>query len=332
MPTADQRPTLGPPLGRHASLLKLLTAAALLPALAACTKPDGLLRETDDATARDYVLYVPPATRYESRPSLVVVCHGGGLEAPDTEAGQWKPAAERANAVILAPRLTSLRGIAQPTVQDLLTDEAALNALTRRIARRYNADPDRIFITGRAGGNAVASWVGLRNPDLYRAIAIRPGGFERALLDQPAVLDRLNRIQPIFVVFSQRDLDPQASRDFIAWLRSQNHRAVSSLQLTSANVGLRGPAMAFFQRATRQWPMIRVAIESVPGPGRSRLLRATASEPITAVRWEINGELKGEQALLGHSFPEPGRYEITLAVRLEGRTEVWVRELTLDIP
>lgn len=135
---------------------------------------------------RECWLYLPKAYDRAKTWPLVVVLHPAGLHG-SRFVSIWGEAAERTGAFIVAgPECRDQK----KRVWDI-GDEKALLATVRKVMALFNADPARVLLTGFSQGGNYTYTFGLRNPDLFRAIApasgalvARPGPEGEAILQK----------------------------------------------------------------------------------------------------------------------------------------------------
>ena len=134
------------------------------------------------AGARDYKLYIPPASFSEPLP-LVVMLHGCTQNPDDFAAGTgMNEAALKRGFYVLYPAQTQhanssrcwnwfkhnhqKRGRGEP---------ALLAGMTRDVMARYNIDPQRVYVAGLSAGGAMAAILGDAYPDLFAAVGVHSG-------------------------------------------------------------------------------------------------------------------------------------------------------------
>jgi poly(hydroxyalkanoate) depolymerase family esterase len=131
---------------------------------------------------REYLLYVPAGWSRWRRAPLVVFCHGC-KQTPEEFAQGTRVAAlaDRLGWLVLLPRQKESANawycwnwFDAATVEG--RGEAAIVAAMIRSVRRWNrADPARIVVVGMSAGGALAAVVGLREPELVRAVVVHSG-------------------------------------------------------------------------------------------------------------------------------------------------------------
>lgn len=127
---------------------------------------------------RQYLVYVPRGyTRWRRRLPLIVLCHGCRQTPEDFAQGTHIAAAADANCwLVLMPRQSNN---ANPwscwnwfdTATARGNGEAAIvEAMTRKVLRRYRVDSSRVFTAGLSAGGALAVILGVRYPALFRGV------------------------------------------------------------------------------------------------------------------------------------------------------------------
>ena len=134
------------------------------------------------AGSREYKLYIPPASFTEPLP-LVVMLHGCTQNPDDFAAGTgMNEAALKRGFYVLYPSQTQhanssrcwnwfkhnhqKRGRGEP---------ALLAGMTRDVMKRYNIDPQRVYVAGLSAGGAMAAILGDAYPDLFAAVGVHSG-------------------------------------------------------------------------------------------------------------------------------------------------------------
>ena len=131
---------------------------------------------------REYLLYLPSGWSRWRRAPLVVFCHG--CKQTPEEFAQGTRIAARADGwgwLVLLPRQKESANawhcwnwFDAATVEG--RGEAAIVAAMVRSVRRWNrADPARVVVVGMSAGGALAAVLGLREPELVRAVVVHSG-------------------------------------------------------------------------------------------------------------------------------------------------------------
>jgi poly(hydroxyalkanoate) depolymerase family esterase len=131
---------------------------------------------------RDYALYVPRGFTRWRRAPLYVFCHGCRQTPEEFAQGARIAAhADAAGALVLMPRQKdSANSYRCWNWFDASTikghgEAAIVAAMIRSVRRWYRADPSRIVIVGMSAGGGLAAVIGLRAPDLVRAVVVHSG-------------------------------------------------------------------------------------------------------------------------------------------------------------
>ena len=137
---------------------------------------------TESAGTREYKLYIPPAA-FDAPLPLVVMLHGCTQNPDDFAAGtQMNEAALKRGFYVLYPAQTQhanasrcwnwfkhnhqKRGRGEP---------ALLAGMTQGVMKRYNIDPQRVYVAGLSAGGAMAAILGDAYPDLFAAVGVHSG-------------------------------------------------------------------------------------------------------------------------------------------------------------
>lgn len=269
-----------------------------------------------------YYLYVPSTYRRDRAYPLVIACHG--MEPFDSAYAQiteWAQFAETQHLIVAAPMLKSPRGFPRPSAKDelalLRADEAILLRLVSTLKASRNIAEEQVFLTGWSAGSFPILYAGLRNPDVFRALAIRQGTFDPAYLEVDA--ERLDRWQPIYLYYGSTDPLRDESMACIRWLR-EHDLFVEHLELpgTHRRVDV-AVAWKYFRRIVRERPWIRLHAAK-PNPADRRVVRFWCeSKPETLrLRWDFGDGHTSQEREPTHAYAQPGRYEVACEVRLRG--------------
>ena len=137
---------------------------------------------TDSAGTREYKLFVPPGYTGQALP-LVVMLHGCTQNPDDFAAGTGMNEAARERGVfVLYPAQAQThnasrcwnwfkhnhqrRGRGEPAI---------LAGMTRAVMKRYDIDPERVYVAGLSAGGAMAAILGDAYPELFAAVGVHSG-------------------------------------------------------------------------------------------------------------------------------------------------------------
>ncbi|MEO7400466.1 MAG: PHB depolymerase family esterase [Polaromonas sp.] len=136
----------------------------------------------EGSAARDYKLYLPPATASGPLP-LVVMLHGCTQNPDDFAAGTgMNEAALKQGFFVLYPAQAQSanpsrcwnwfkhnhqkRGRGEP---------ALLAGMTRAVMEQHHIDPQRVYVAGLSAGGAMAAILGEAYPELFAAVGVHSG-------------------------------------------------------------------------------------------------------------------------------------------------------------
>jgi poly(hydroxyalkanoate) depolymerase family esterase len=131
---------------------------------------------------REYLVYVPAGWSWFRRVPLLVFCHGC-KQTPEEFAQGTRVAAlaDRLGCLVLLPRQKQTANAWRcwnwfdPAVARGLGEAAIVAAMIRSVRRRYHADRQRVMAVGISAGGALAAALGVRHPEVVRAIAVHSG-------------------------------------------------------------------------------------------------------------------------------------------------------------
>jgi hypothetical protein len=292
------------------------------------------LREPD--TSRDYQLYLPSRYSADQQWPLVIVCHAQWpLDWPKAQIDEWKDRAESKGFLVAAPKLLStspgLSDDSAAQVSRQRQDEEAILGIIAHIRAARSIDTNAIFIYGWLGGAYPALFTGLKNPDVFRAVALRQPSFDSRYI-QPTV-PYLDHQQPIQAICGFSDLTDFTRKDGLAcveWLR-EHRMAVSEEETPSANKREPEAVYAFMHQIVRTHAWIRVTVlEADPGRPLAVRFSLQSSVPIDLFLWDFGDGQSSRVASPEHVYAKPGTYAVRVTVTSGRKSHA--RGLELHVP
>ena len=134
------------------------------------------------APSREYLVYVPRGRSVWRRAPLIVLCHGC-RQTPEefAQGSRITDLADRHGFVVLLPRQ---KDSANPwrcwnwfdtRTMSGAGEAAIVAAQIRSVRRRYRCHRQRVLVAGMSAGGAFAAVMGVRYPDLVKAVAVHSG-------------------------------------------------------------------------------------------------------------------------------------------------------------
>jgi pimeloyl-ACP methyl ester carboxylesterase len=277
---------------------------------------------TEDRTQRPYLLYVP--SNYSERRTwpLLVVCQGTWpYDTAEWQMREWALFGENHGIIVAAPKLLGVKGDFPPPPTEQIAlqrqDEQAILNMVATLKARYRIAEEQVFMTGWSAGAYAILHTGLRNPDVFRALAIRQGTFDARFMDVPA--ERMDRWQPIKVVHGSTDFLRDQTKSSVQWLRDNNlyveeeeipgtHRRIDPSRVWK-----------FFAQIARERPWVRISARAVgPDSPLSVRFELKAIPPATKQKWFFGDGADSREPTPVHTYSQPGRYEVAVNVALKG--------------
>ncbi len=152
-------------------------------------------RFANDAGAREYQLFVPPA-QHGKRLPLVVMLHGCTQDSDAFAAGTGmnEIALKRGFYVLYPAQAQSANAnrcwnwFEKSHQQRDMGEPGILAGMTRDVFANHDVDPQRIYVAGLSAGGAMAVILGDTYPDLYAAIGVHSGLPSGVAHDLPSAL------------------------------------------------------------------------------------------------------------------------------------------------
>jgi len=317
-----------------------IVAAGWLPFLCGCPvmtslPTKGEIKEnTLPSGGEKYYLYVP--STYDRRRSypVVIACHGTNpWDTAWAQISEWAQFGEEHEIIVAAPVLEGTHGDIVPSVAGQIekekADERTILDLVSRLKASYNVAEEQVFLTGWSAGSFAVLYTGLRNPDVFRALAIRQGNFKADYVDvEPS---RMDRWQPIFIYYGNTDLLRPESLECITWLRDKN-MFVEQLEVPGSHKRLDvALSWNFFKKIAKERPWIRLRVAKVDLRNRRLVKFWCESKPaFTRIVWSFGDGERSEEAGPTHEYAKAGVYEVSAKVSLRGG-KTYTRKTTVRI-
>jgi predicted esterase len=306
-----------------------------------CVVPQNLnlpapIREaTEPDNSERYYLYVPSYYEQSKPLPLVVTCHGTTpWDTAQSQIQEWADLAERKRFIVAAPELVGTRGDFLWTVEEQIrrqnTDEQHILAVVRHVRAGYSVMPDRVFLTGWSAGSYAVLHTGLRNPNIFRALAVRQGNFDERAMAQ--TLPFLDHYQPIHVFYGVTDIlvKPQTVQ-CLEWLRQQ-HMYVHEEQTTGSHKRQPEVAYQFFRTVIQREPLLHVrAFDAAGDNDLAVAFKADTSPQPVAFLWQFGDDQVSRDPEPTHAYQKPGEYQIQLTVRYEDKKQR-IRRFQIQVP
>lgn len=282
-----------------------------------------------------YSLYVPSFYEKEHPLPLVITCHG--TEPWDTreyQINRWAEVAESKRFIVAAPQLKGAHGDFLWSINEQISrqneDERHILATVRHIQAGYSVMKDRIFLTGWSAGSYAVLHTGLRNPNVFRALAVRQGNFDERLLVQ--TLPFLDRYQPIYVFFGVTDvLVTDQPKKCIEWLRDKR-MYVFEERIPGTHQRGAEQAYRFFRTVIKREPLLQVqAFDADEKNPLAIAFKMNASPEPIAYLWQFGDEAISRDRDPTHVYKKESEYDVQLTVRYKNKKQR-IRRFSLQVP
>jgi pimeloyl-ACP methyl ester carboxylesterase len=190
-------------------------------------------------------------------------------------------------------------------------------------------DDKLIFLTGWSAGGYAVLYTGLRHPDVFRALSVRQGNFDKAFVEP--CIPFLDRHQPIQIMYGSEDLLKDQALACTTWLRSHD---IDPTILERPGFHRRDPrpVFDFFIEIARNRPWIRISIGDDPNDPMRVTLSVRSSFEAVRYLWDFGDET--ERSPLSkpvHRYEKPGLYNVQLALWPD-QGNPRVRQIQIQIP
>lgn len=316
-------------------LLAMLPWTAGCPSLEALPTQAPIVELKSPESKRPYLLYVPSVYNESRSWPLVVLCHGTWpYDTAELQMREWASFAESRGILLVAPTLEAARGDLPPPPDRQIAlqrkDERVVLAIVSELKRRYQIAEHLVFMTGWSAGAYDILHIGLRHPDVFRALFIRQGTFDLRFLDLPEGC--IDPWQSIKVIYGEGDvLLRDQSKAMIAWLREQGaHVEEEGITGTHQRINP-GLAWKYFKLVAekRLWARIRTTMPDPDAPLTYRF-ELDAVPPAVKRKWHFGDGEESYDERPVHTYARPGRYELTVSMALSNGKR-FVRKRVINV-
>ncbi|MCG3138249.1 MAG: hypothetical protein HJJLKODD_02110 [Phycisphaerae bacterium] len=288
--------------------------------LSGCTllKPDPageIIKRTEPLDGRRYDLYLPLGYSAERTYGLLVLCPDGLWESSASVLADYaKLADDQSWIMISAPLQGTADWPPSPEQQQQRqeADETLLLSAIAHVQAGYPIDDQQIFISGNLSGTRSALFIGLRRPELFRAVALRQPRFDSNYI-QPAK-PFIDPYQRVLVVAGMADLARDQALRCIEWL---NEADVAVSVVHTAASADRQPDMVrrFFSECLRKHPRLLVQAFRTGSSRTIRFQLQTSLRDIERYSWDFGDKSPTDTTPSPeHRYTAPGEYTIRLQV------------------
>lgn len=311
-----------------------LALTAFLPLAFGCAPmgkpaaPGEIRQDHEPEHGGSYSLYVPSTYERSSEWPLVVVCHAAGLDSADAQLREWVEIAERKGVIVLAPALsspsTSILGKSRFDAEKLRRDEETILSAVRHVELGQRISKDRIFIYGWSSGALPALFTGLRQPEVFRAVAVAQPELDAGALSPAIAL--LDPHQPVLVRHAVSDsITGKHAENLIGWLGDQGIEVRDDMGTTRKSIADRIVDYFEFVIARRPWVRIQV-FRPDDEDGATFAFRVRTSFAPDRYFWDFGDGSTSELTQPVHRFAgDLGTYRVEARVFMPGEDAPVIR-------
>jgi predicted esterase len=276
----------------------------------------------DERTHQPYLLYVPSTYKDNYSWPLLIVCHGTWpYDTAELQMREWAKFGEIRGIIVAAPKLAATKGDFPPPPEKQIElqrgDEEIILAVVAALKRKYTIAEEQVFMTGWSAGGYGILYTGLRNPDVFRALAIRQSSFDARFMDVPQ--DRIDPWQRVLVIYGKGDPLRDQSMEMLKWLWNAGiHPDEREITGTHRRIDPTLP-WAFFRDVVKQNPWVRIRANATDFDKPLEIRFALDAIPkAQKQKWFFGDGAESHDATPVHSYARPGRYEVLVNVAVEG--------------
>jgi len=289
------------------------------------------LKRQEPDLGTPYYLYRPSYYDPAERWPLLVVCHAWPFDGARAEMLEWADLAESKGVLLLAPKLGATHDWADDPAEQVpaqRTDERVILSAIKHVQAACRVADEQIAIIGSEGGARTALFAGLRNPELFRVVALLRPRFDVQHVSD--VGPRVDPYQRVLVVIGMGDWQGEETDDCLEWLREQD---LTPTEVMSAATRRKYQAMVYrYLRDTlARHPWIRVRAFETDSPLGVRFAAETSLDEVRRFEWEFGDGQTDVIASPEHHYQRPGEYDVTVKI-FPHREAVHVRRIRIAVP
>jgi len=289
---------------------------------------------TEPQTGYKYYQYIPSWHRHDRQWPMVVTCHGTlPWDSSLQQILEWRGLAEQLGIIVVAPSLKAVSSVGlvpvnQQLIKQQQDEQAVLNIVSRTLPA-FNVNPNQIFLTGWSGGAYDVYYIGLRNADVFRALASRMGNFKPEYLQD--VEQRLDPYQPVFSFFASGDLIKKQCYQAVQWLKSKGMKRVQYREVSGGHQRRPEVAVKFFKEVVKKYTYVKLS--TVKGIGGDRLtvqFYLDTDPKVAAAVWDFGDGTVSDQLEPQHTYTTVGQYQVRLTIITAQKTRT-TRTIKLNL-
>jgi acetyl esterase/lipase len=316
----------------------LSTATALLCcgclALESLPSQASVEEQIEERTQQHYLLYVPSTYSDKHTWPLIVACHGTWpYDTAESQMREWARFAEKTGLIVVAPKLVGTKGDFPPSPDQQIAlqrnDEEGILSVVSATKRRYNIAEEQVFMVGWSAAAYAILHTGLRNPDVFRALAIRQGSFDDRFMDVPR--ERIDAWQRVLVIYGMSDLLREQSLAMLKWLWAAGIHP-DEREITGSHRRI-DPTLSwhYFRGVVQKtpWVRIRAGAADLAKPQEIRF-QFDAIPKALRQKWFFGDGAESPEPSPVHAYAQAGRYEVALNVALQNGKK-YTRKRVIDV-
>jgi dienelactone hydrolase len=312
-------------LNSQTTITLFLAMAAIIPGCSQLIDPnvpEPIHPCVEPQTGGEYLLYRPSSYDRKKSWPLIVACPSNFPDAPHKQIREWTQLAEQYGFLIAVPSIEfEKRGWgSEPTnLPDVLKkNERRILSTVKHVRAGHNISEDRVLLYGWKRGATFALYAGMRNPEVFRAIAVTRPDLQGDKL--PGLWKGIDHHQPVQVHYDMDDfIKGKHNQSLIEWLRTID-ASVTPRTIGEASKSDTASAILFFQDSIRKIPWLHIrAFTPNPAKPLEVHFKTKGSLSPKKFRWYFGDGDESVVAQPVHVFAKQGTYNVSVTVPGRGR-------------